>query len=118
MLTNWAPYGAGKPEIKGVLNLIIKDPLNDELIPYPLLATPTTYPKAEEGNAKWDNDNDPRIPLNIQMLQNMIKGSIGKICHIEIGDALKPKSFFYKVTLTDLKPSKLYTILVKNFFIY
>lgn len=116
MLTNWAPYGAGKPEIKGVLNLIIKDPLNDELIPYPLLATPTTYPKAEAGNAKWDNDNDPRIPLNIQMLQNMIKGSIGQICHIEIGDALKPKSFFFKVTLTDLKPSKLYTILVKNFF--
>lgn len=117
MFTDWKDYGAGRPEIKGVMNLIIKDPLNDVLIPYPLPKTATTYPKAEEKNIKWVDDNDPRIPLNIQMLQNMIKGSNGKIkCEITIGDALKPKSYGYEVKLTDLKPSKLYTVLVKNYF--
>ncbi|WP_294962381.1 hypothetical protein [uncultured Flavobacterium sp.] len=117
MLKDWEDYGAGRPKIKGVMNLIIKDPLNDVLIPYPLPTTATTYPKAEEKDIKWVDDNDPRIPLNIQMLQNMIKGSTGAIkCEITIGDALKPKSYGYEVKLTDLKPSKLYTILVKNYF--
>lgn len=116
MLTDWKDYGTGRPEIKGVLNLIIKDPLNDVLIPYPLPTEATTYPKAESGNAAWVDDNDPRIPLNIQMLQNMIKGSPDLKCTITIGDALKPKSYGYEVKLTDLKPKKLYTILVKNFF--
>lgn len=119
MLTDWTAY-AGKPKIDGVLNLIIKDPLNDVLIPYPLptqsTTEPTTYPRAEADNAAWVDDNDPRIPLNIQMLQNMIKGSPNLKCEIKIGDALKPKSYGYEVKLTDLKPSKLYTILVKNFF--
>ncbi|WP_158728223.1 hypothetical protein [Flavobacterium sp. I-STPA6A] len=123
MFTDWEKYGdeAGRPKIKGVMNLIIKDPLNDVLIPYPLptqsTTEPTTYPKAEEKNIEWVGDNDPRIPLNIQMLQNMIKGSTGKIkCDIKIGNALKPKSYGYEVKLTDLKPSKLYTVLVKNYF--
>ncbi|WP_316632365.1 hypothetical protein [uncultured Flavobacterium sp.] len=116
MLKDWEDYGTGRPKIEGVLNLIIKDPLNDVLIPYPLLAETTTYPKAEADNAAWVDDNDPRIPLNIQMLQNMIKGSTDLRCTITIGSALKPKSYGYEVKLTDLKPSKLYTILVKNFF--
>ncbi|WP_428232487.1 hypothetical protein [Flavobacterium sp.] len=119
MLKDWTAY-AGKPKVEGVLNLIIKDPLNDVLIPYPLpvqsTTKPTTYPRAEKDNASWDDDKDPRIPLNIQMLQNMIKGSPDLKCEIKIGAALKPKSSFFKVTLTDLKPSKLYTVLVKNFF--
>ncbi|MCD0470488.1 hypothetical protein [Flavobacterium sp. JAS] len=115
MLTDWTAY-ASKPKIDGVLNLIIKDPLNDVLIPYPLPTETTTYPKAEAGNAAWVDDNDPRIPLNIQMLQNMIKGSPDLKCTITIGDALKPKSYGYEVKLTDLKPSKLYTVLVNNYF--
>jgi hypothetical protein len=115
MLTDWEVYGS-RAKIEGVLNLIIKDPLNDVLIPYPLLAEATTYPKAEAGNAAWVDDNDPRIPLNIKMLQNMIKGSTDLKCTITIGDALKPKSYGYEVKLTDLKPKKLYTVLVKNFF--
>ncbi|CAA9199046.1 hypothetical protein [Flavobacterium collinsii] len=117
MLTDWEDYGAGRPKIKGVMNLIIKDPLNDVLIPYPLPTTVTSYPKAEESNTKWVDDNDPRIPLNIEMLQNMIKGSRPELrCSIQIGDIIKPKSYGYEVKLTDLKPSKLYTILVKNYF--
>ncbi|WP_264551930.1 hypothetical protein [Flavobacterium sp. N2038] len=116
MLKEWDVYDS-RVKIDGALNLIIKDPLNDVLIPYPLPTEKTTYPKAEKGNTEWVDDNDPRIPLNIQMLQNMIKGSTGKIrCDITIGDALKPKSYGYEVKLTDLKPSKLYTVLAKNYF--
>ncbi|MHC0445867.1 hypothetical protein ACWA1F_10670 [Flavobacterium sp. 3-218] len=120
MLKEWDVYDS-RAKIGGALNLIIKDPLNDVLIPYPLpvqtVENPTTYPRAEKENTKWVDDNDPRIPLNIQMLQNMIKGSTGKIkCDITIGDALKPKSYGYEVKLTDLKPSKLYTVLAKNYF--
>nr|WP_294781828.1 hypothetical protein [uncultured Flavobacterium sp.] len=120
MLKEWDAYDS-RAKIDGALNLIIKDPLNDVLIQYPLpvqtVENPTTYPRAEEENTKWVDDNDPRIPLNIQMLQNMIKGSTGKIkCDITIGDALKPKSYGYEVKLTDLKPSKLYTVLAKNYF--
>ena len=116
MFTDWDAYAA-KEGIKGRMNLIIKDPLNDVFIPYPLPTETTTYPKAEERNAAWVDDNDPRIPLNIQMLQDMIKGSRPDLmCSITIGDALQPKSYGYEVKLTDLKPSKLYTILVKNFF--
>jgi hypothetical protein len=120
MLKEWNAYDS-RAKIDGALNLIIKDPLNDVLIEYPLpvqtVENPTMYPRAEKDNTKWVNDNDPRIPLNIQMLQNMIKGSTGKIkCDITIGDALKPKSYGYEVKLTDLKPSKLYTVLAKNYF--
>ncbi|KAF2082120.1 hypothetical protein [Flavobacterium sharifuzzamanii] len=117
MFTDWDDYGAGRPKIKGLMNLIIKDPLNDVLIKYPLPTEATPYPKAEEKNIKWVDDNDPRIPLNIKMLQNMIQGSRPELmCSIQIGDIIKPKSYGYEVKLTDLKPSKLYTVLVKNYF--
>lgn len=123
MFTDWEAYGTGRPKIEGVLNLIIKDPSNDLIIPYPLPVETelelTTYPKAEKANVDWADDNDPRIPLGIQLLQNLIKGSKEDPemeCSIQIGEALQPKSFGYTVTLTDLKPSKLYTVLVQNFF--
>ncbi|MDQ6531275.1 hypothetical protein [Flavobacterium sp. LHD-85] len=116
MLKEWNAYDS-RAKIDGALNLIIKDPLNDVLIKYPLPTETTPYPKPEVNIDPWVNDNDPRIPLNIQMLQNMIKGSTDKIkCKITIGDALKPKSYGYEVKLTDLKPSKLYTVLAKNYF--
>lgn len=37
-------------------------------------------------------------------------------CSLEWGEPLKPKSYRYEVELIDLKPSKLYTVLVNNFF--
>lgn len=123
MLKNWEEYDS-RPEIKGALNLIIKDPLTDEIIPYPLEEKPTKYPKAEKENVEWENDNDPRIPVGIQLLNNLINAinhddspedPIMK-CKLNIGSPLKPKSYAYTVKLTDLKPSKLYTVLVNNHF--
>ncbi|WP_281322474.1 hypothetical protein [Flavobacterium aestivum] len=119
MLTNWEEYGS-RNAIKGALNITIKDPLNDEIIPYPLPTTATKYPKAEDINAKWIDDNDPRIPVGVQLLNNFInavnkENSLMK-CQLQIGAPLKPKSYGYEVVLTDLKPSKLYTLLLNNYF--
>lgn len=50
------------------------------------------------------------------MLNNFIEDPSKTRCTLELGDPLKPKSLKYKTTLTNLKPSKLYTVLVNNFF--
>jgi hypothetical protein len=116
MLKAWAKYGDTRPEIKGALNLIIKDPLTDLLIPYPLKEEITGYPKADEQSMEWVTDNDPRIPLGIQLINNFIKAKPAMKCSLDLGEPLKPKSYGYTVKLTDLKPSKLYTVLVNNYF--
>ncbi len=119
MLKSWNKYGT-RPEIKGALNLIIKDPLNDELIPYPLPAAVTKYPKAEESAMPWLPDNDPRVPLGVQLVNNFIKAIQADPyvikCDYVKPELIKPKSYGYTVKLTDLKPSKLYTVLVNNYF--
>jgi hypothetical protein len=120
MLKDWNKYGDSRPEIKGALNLTIKDPLNDVIIPYPLPTTTTTYPKAKDSNVEWIDDNDPRVPLGIQLLNNFIgaikaDGSVMK-CYYDKPELIKPKSYGYTVKLTDLKPSKLYTLLLNNYF--
>lgn len=116
MFQNWSKYGDNRLEFSGTLNLIIKDPLNDELIPYPLPEGKTTYPKARPTVNDWIADNDPRIPLGIQLVNNFIKAKPEMKCIIDLGDPLQPKSYGYEVTLTDLKPSKLYTVLANNYF--
>lgn len=123
MLKKWEKYvtvddneDSTLPEIKGALNITIKDPLNDVFIPYPLPVETVEYPipVVEEGIDSWVDDNDPRIPLGVKTLNNYIKS--GSRCTMALGTPLKPKSKFYKTTLTNLKPSKLYTVLVSNFF--
>lgn len=123
MFKNWAEYNAGRPEIDGALNLFIKDPLTDLLIEYPLKEKEEgeeeiIYPKTDEsdGEEKWTDDNDPRIPLGIQILNNFIEDTSTMKCSLELGNPLKPKSLKYKTSLTNLKPSKLYTVLVNNYF--
>lgn len=112
MFTDWEEYGSSRPAIEGAMNLTIKDPLNDVLINYPLDSTTAAHPKANQ-NIKWADDNDPRIPSSIQLLRNLAKDNH---CALVIGDGIQPKSYSYEVSLTDLKPSKLYTILVNNYY--
>lgn len=123
MFKKWEIYGNGREEINGALNLFIKDPLTDLLIEYPLKEKQEgeeeiIYPKTDEsdGEEKWTDDKDPRIPLGIQILNNFIEDTSTMKCSLELGDPLKPKSLKYKTTLTNLKPSKLYTVLVNNYF--
>lgn len=115
MLKKWEEYGTLQ-EIKGALNITIKDPLNDVFIPFPLPTETVEYPipVIEEGVESWVDDNDPRIPIGIKTLNNYMK--LGSSCNMTLGDPIKPLSKFYKTTLTNLKPSKLYTVLVNNYF--
>lgn len=121
MFKKWEEYETERPEIKGALNLFIKDPLTDLLIEYPMKPLEegepeVVYPKPIESDEDWTDDHDPRIPLGVRMLNNFIEDPSKTRCTLELGDPLKPKSLKYKTTLTNLKPSKLYTVLVNNFF--
>ncbi|KAF2507130.1 hypothetical protein EYY60_21730 [Flavobacterium zhairuonense] len=121
MFKNWAEYESERPEIEGKLNLFIKDPLTDLLIKYPIEPLEegepeVVYPKPIESDEDWTDDNDPRIPLGVRMLNNFIGDPSTMRCILDLGQPLKPKSLKYKTTLTNLKPSKLYTVLVNNFF--
>lgn len=75
--------------------------------------------KGEE-DITWQTDNDPRIPLNIRILNNYINhintNDNAIQCDFMIGNAIKPQSYAYSVTLTNLKPRKLYTALIFNAF--
>lgn len=71
-------------------------------------------------DATWIDDNDPNIPHNIQMLNNFINFinnfSNAIECDIDLGNPIQPPAYSYSVTLTNLKPQKLYTALVFNAF--
>ncbi len=124
MFKLWEEYN-GLSELEGNIHLAIKDPVSEQIIPYPL---PVDYNTEEiplpegngEGGVPWVSDSDPRIPLNIRTLNNWIEyinDNFDAIkCELKIGDAIQPQSYAYSVTLTNLKPSKLYTALVYNAF--
>ncbi|TXD82129.1 VWA domain-containing protein [Subsaximicrobium wynnwilliamsii] len=71
-------------------------------------------------DANWNIDNNPRIPMNLQLLNNMVEyinqNNSAINCDLEIGEPILPNSYAYTVTLTNLKPRKLYTALLYNAF--
>ncbi|MCH2194727.1 hypothetical protein [Kordia sp.] len=124
MLRSWEGY-LGSDPITGSMHIAIKDPVSNVTIPYPLPIdyNEETVPLPEgngEGGVPWIDDNDPRIPLNIRMLNNFIdyinENDEAIECTFTIGNAIQPQSYAYSVTLTNLKPLKLYTALVYNAF--
>ncbi|MGB8190595.1 MAG: hypothetical protein WCF67_01690, partial [Chitinophagaceae bacterium] len=120
MLTTWPQYN-GLPELKGEMHIAIKDPVTDTVIPYPLPVnwTDETVPLPEAGEV-WVDDDDPRIPLTIRMLNNYInyinEHDDAIECELTIGEPITPAAHAYSVTLTNLKPLKLYTAIVYNAF--
>ncbi|WP_158837816.1 hypothetical protein [Polaribacter sp. L3A8] len=70
--------------------------------------------------ATWNIDNDPRIPANLQILNKMVEhineNDDAIKCDLKIGKAIVPNSYSFNTTLTNLKPSKLYTAQVYNAF--
>ncbi len=123
MLSDWPAYG-DLPSIVGELNMAIKDPVSNVIIPYPL---PVNYqeetvptPAPQEGDEVWQNDQDPRIPLSLQALNQMIDHINDNNdfiqCQLTLGAPIKPASKAYAVNLTNLKPRKLYTALLYNAF--
>jgi hypothetical protein len=123
MLKTWQSYN-GLPELKGAMHIAIKDPVSNTIIPYPLPQdwelneyVPETILNGDNG---WVSDEIPRYPVNIQLLidyVNSVNANPNSIqCSINLGDLIKPASYIYSVTLTNLKPRKLYTALVYNAF--
>ncbi|WP_298515762.1 hypothetical protein [uncultured Kordia sp.] len=123
MLRSWEEY-LGSDPLTGAMHIAIKDPVSNVTIPYPLpIDYDETVPSPEgtgpDGDT-WINDDDPRIPLNIRMLNNFInyinENDDAIECTFTIGNAIKPQSYAYSVVLTNLKPQKLYTALIYNAF--
>lgn len=115
MFKSWSDYN-GLGTINGALNIMIKDPVSEVVIPYPLPVSSTEIPLTNPtGETEWIADNDPRLPMSIQILNNLIEH--GQIpCELQIGEPLVPLSYTYSVSVTNLKPQKLYTALVNNAF--
>ncbi len=118
MLKNWEP-GQGLGPIKGEMNIMIKDPVTNVIIPYPL-PEHWTHETVPETITEWVGDNDPNLPLGIQQMMNYINYANSPnstlICNIKPGKAVKPKSNSYSVVLDNLNPEKLYTAIVSNAF--
>lgn len=122
MFKEWKPY-QGAPRLVGSINIVIKDPVSDVIIPYPLPSSWSqneTVPTADANGNTWVSDNDPNLPVNIQILNNYIQqvnaNNSSIHCNIDLGDPIKPLAYSYTVTLTNLKPEKLYTAIVYNAF--
>lgn len=122
MFKEWKPY-QGAPKLLGAINIAIKDPITDVIIPYPLPSNWTqneTVPTPDANGNTWVDDNDPNLPVNIQILNNYIQqvnaNNSSIHCSIDLGDPIKPLAYSYAVTLTNLKPEKLYTAIMYNAF--
>ncbi|MBK1897276.1 hypothetical protein [Chryseobacterium paridis] len=121
MLKEWPAHPVmGVKEIKGSINILIKDPITKTIIPYPLPIDWQTSETVPGATPSWTSDTDPNLPLGIQQMVNYVNhvnhGNTGMACSITLGDAVKPKAFTYSVKLTDLQPEKLYTAMVFNAF--
>ncbi|MBV8328827.1 hypothetical protein [Chryseobacterium sp.] len=118
MLKNWEP-GQGLGLIKGEMNIMIKDPVTNVVIPYPL-PEHWTHETVPETIVEWVGDNDPNLPLGIQQMMNYVNyvnsSNSTLNCSIKLGKAVKPKANSYSVVLDNLNPEKLYTAIVSNAF--
>lgn len=118
MLKKWESFD-GVSEIKGSINIMIKDPVTDVVIPYPLPEF-WTHETVPETTQNWLTDNDPNLPLGIQQMINYVNyanSTNSNIqCQVKLGKAVKPKSNSYSVELKNLNPEKLYTAIIYNSF--
>ncbi|MDR2207253.1 MAG: hypothetical protein LBE36_13975 [Flavobacteriaceae bacterium] len=116
MFSEWKDYN-GMGAVKGEMSIMIKDPVSDTIIPYPL---PEDWQDEDvpKPDITWENDNDPRLPLSLQVIINYInyvnEHSDSIHCEANLGDPISPSTKYWSVKLTNLKPEKLYTALIYN----
>ncbi|WP_422083487.1 hypothetical protein [Ulvibacterium sp.] len=110
MFNTWEAKN-GFAEIVSEMKVIIKDPVKDILIPYPLPVDfdETTIPNTEE---VWEDDTEPLVPEHVKFWNNLVGSSAS--CVATGGEAVRPKTKKRTIRLTNLKPQKLYTALVNN----
>ncbi|WP_294321528.1 hypothetical protein [uncultured Chryseobacterium sp.] len=118
LLSGWDQY-QGMDKLGGEMKIIIKDPVEgvDIVNPPMLIAdentiinSPVDIPQTIE---QWAEDPNPAIPPVMQQYFNMLNN--GQNC-TGIVTLTKPKSLIRKITLKRLKPQKLYTAQVLNFY--
>jgi len=113
LLNNFPEYN-GLVKIGANLNIKIKDPSSDVLIPYPLngeIDAPTAKGNGSDGSI-WITDDNPRVPVSVRLINNLLEDVP---CTVYKGN-LVPTANAYSVKLVNLKPSKMYTALLYNAF--
>lgn len=122
MLKDWEEVpGSNLKKIKGAMNIVIKDPVTDVIVPYPLPSDWTQHETVPgQTDITWEDDNAPALPLGMQQMINFVNQANQNAesihCEIELGKPIAPKAYSYSVDLTNLKPEKLYTAIVYNAF--
>lgn len=116
MLNGWEAYGVF-PELGGTMKIIIKDPVEDVNIVNPpnietteqsIELSPLPIPQTIES---WMIDLNPLIsPVEKQWFNMLPNGCIA------VTEPLEPLSYYRKIETRRLKPQKLYTVQVMNFF--
>ncbi|EAY24166.1 hypothetical protein [Microscilla marina] len=117
LMNEWPAY-QGLASLQGRLQIVVKDPtegLSVENPPPPHITT-TEIPQAV---VSWEVDNAPPMPTHLQQLNNFVQAQANNPdlqCLLVGGELIKPLSYVTKVTLTHLKPQKMYTAIVNNVF--
>ena len=119
MLKSWDSYDS-LDSLMGKMHIIIKDPVNNTVIPYPLPVEEYEDSIPLTDSEDWNQDENPITLLHLQQLNNMIdfvSNNANEItCTPKLGESLVPNVPVYETVLTNLKPNKLYTALVYNAF--
>jgi hypothetical protein len=122
MFTTWPAFSTGFSEIISDMKIFIKDPANNTLIPYPL---PINWDETllPGGVEEWVNDQQPLEPQYLNLWNNLkVKHHESQLiqpdtsCVITGGNRILPKTKVRSIQLTNLKPQKLYTALVNNYY--
>ena len=116
LLEGWEEYGNMDP-LGGTMKIIIKDPVEGiDIINPPRLDTTEENIENSEVDIpqtleEWAEDDNPLIPPVLEQYINMLNNGCTGIITV-----VKPKSFYRKITPKRLKPQKLYTIQILNFY--
>lgn len=116
MFNTWKAYN-GLDEIQMDMPIMIKDPVSETIIPYPL---PENWSEEDVPGVEyaWVDEKDPNLPLSIQTYidywTEASQNSDIMDCKFELGDPITPPVKMRSVSLTNLKPEKLYTAMVYN----
>ncbi|MBN9338384.1 MAG: hypothetical protein J0I88_11165, partial [Chryseobacterium sp.] len=120
MFADWKLYkGANKVSME--MPIIIKDPVSEAIIPYPL---PIGWEEEDVPGVRyfWEEDSGAELPLSVQTYINYwneaAQNPPGMECYFDLGEIESPPSTMRTAILTNLKPEKLYTAQIYSAYGY